>query len=82
MSKKLIAGNWKMNGSLAANEALVQAMLAGIGQPSADVALCAPAPYLSQLQALLQGGPIAWGSQDVSDHEQGAYTGEISVAML
>lgn len=82
MNKKLIAGNWKMNGSLAANEALVQSMLAGIGQPSADVALCAPAPYLAQLQALLQGSPIAWGSQDVSAHEQGAYTGEISVAML
>ena len=82
MSKKLIAGNWKMNGSLAANEALVQAMLAGIGQPPAEVALCAPAPYLAHLQALLQGSPIAWGSQDVSAHEQGAYTGEISVAML
>lgn len=82
MSKKLIAGNWKMNGSLAANEALVQAMLAGIGQPPAEVALCAPAPYLAQLQALLQGSPIAWGSQDVSAYEQGAYTGEISVAML
>ena len=82
MSKKLIAGNWKMNGSLAANEALIQAMVAGIGQPVADVALCAPAPYLAQLQHLLQGSPIAWGSQDVSAHEQGAYTGEISVAML
>ena len=74
--KKLIAGNWKMNGSLAANEALVQAMLAGIGSPKADVALCAPAPYLSQLQSLLNGSPIAWGSQDVSAHEQGAFTGE------
>ena len=82
MSKKLIAGNWKMNGGLAANEALVQAMLTGIGQPAADVALCAPAPYLAQLQSLLQGGPIAWGSQDVSAHEQGAYTGEVSVSML
>ena len=82
MSKKLIAGNWKMNGSLSANEALIQAMLAGIGHPSADVALCAPAPYLAQLQGLLQGSPIAWGSQDVSAHEQGAYTGEVSVAML
>ncbi|WP_066254787.1 triose-phosphate isomerase [Hydrogenophaga flava] len=82
MSKKLIAGNWKMNGSLAANEALVRAMLAGIGQPLAEVALCAPAPYLAQLQALLLGSPIAWGSQDVSAHEQGAYTGEISVSML
>jgi triosephosphate isomerase len=80
--KKLIAGNWKMNGGLAANEALVQAMLAGIGSPKADVALCAPAPYLAQLQSLLKGSPIAWGSQDVSAHEQGAYTGEVSAAML
>ena len=82
MSRKLIAGNWKMNGGLAANEALVQAMLAGIGQPAADVALCAPAPYMAQLQSLLQGSPIAWGAQDVSAHEQGAYTGEVSVSML
>ena len=82
--KKLIAGNWKMNGSLAANEALVKAMLDGLrgAEPAADMALCAPAPYLAQMQALLQGGPIAWGSQDVSAHEQGAYTGEVSVTML
>lgn len=80
--KKLIAGNWKMNGGLAANDALVRAMLAGIGQPGAQVALCAPAPYLAQLQALLSGSPVAWGSQDVSAHEQGAYTGEVSAAML
>ena len=80
--KKLIAGNWKMNGGLAANEALVQAMLAGIGSPKADVALCAPAPYLAQLQSLLKDSPIAWGGQDVSAHEQGAYTGEVSAAML
>lgn len=82
MSKKLIAGNWKMNGSLAANQTLVEAMLAGIGQPAADVALCAPAPYLAQLQGLLHGSPISWGAQDVSAHEQGAYTGEVSVGML
>ncbi|MCW5653542.1 triose-phosphate isomerase [Hydrogenophaga sp.] len=82
--KKLIAGNWKMNGSLAGNEALVKAMLEGLGAtaPAADVALCASAPYLPQLQALLQGSPIAWGAQDVSSHEQGAYTGEVSAAML
>ncbi len=80
--KKLIAGNWKMNGGLAANEALLKAMLAGIGQPAAQVALCAPAPYLAQLQGLLDGSPVAWGSQDVSAHEQGAYTGEVSGAML
>ena len=82
--KKLIAGNWKMNGGLAANEALVKAMLDGLqgAEPAADMALCAPAPYLAQMRALLQGSPIAWGSQDVSAHEQGAYTGEVSVAML
>ena len=73
-----------MNGSLAANEALVRAMLDGLNgtAPAADMALCAPAPYLAQLQALLQGSPIAWGGQDVSAHEQGAYTGEVSAAML
>ena len=80
--KKLIAGNWKMNGGLAANEALVSALLSGIGQPSAEVALCAPSPYLAQLQTLLAGSPVVWGAQDVSAHEQGAYTGEVSAAML
>lgn len=82
MTRKLIAGNWKMNGGLAANEALIKAMLADIGSPACDVALCAPAPYLAQLQSLLQSSPVAWGAQDVSAHEQGAYTGEVSVAML
>ncbi|MFN7123299.1 MAG: triose-phosphate isomerase [Hydrogenophaga sp.] len=82
--KPLIAGNWKMNGSLAANAALVQAMLDGLGgqAPAADMALCVPAPYLAQLQSLLTGSPISWGAQDVSSHEQGAYTGEVSATML
>lgn len=82
--KKLIAGNWKMNGSLAANEALVNAMLGGLGsdEPSADLALCVPAPYLAQLQHLLEGASVALGAQDVSEHEQGAYTGEVSATML
>jgi triosephosphate isomerase len=82
--RKLIAGNWKMNASLAANEALVKAMLDGLGTatPAADMALCVSAPYLAQMQGLLKGSPIAWGAQDVSAHEQGAYTGEVSAAML
>ncbi len=80
--KKLIAGNWKMNGGLAANEALLRALLAQIGAPAAEVAVCAPAPYLAQMQSLLHGSAIAWGAQDVSAHEQGAYTGEVSVTML
>lgn len=80
--KKLIAGNWKMNGSLAANEALVKALLAGLGTPSCAVAVCVPTPYLAQVQALCGSSAIQVGSQDISAQEQGAYTGEVSAAML
>jgi triosephosphate isomerase len=80
--KKLIAGNWKMNGSLAANELLVKALLQGVGTPACEVAVCVPAPYLAQVQALLAGSPIALGAQDLSAHPQGAFTGEQSAAML
>lgn len=86
MKQKLIAGNWKMNGSLAANEALVHGVQQGLahalGAKSAQVAVCVPAAYLSQVQQLVKGSGIALGSQDVSAHEQGAYTGEVSAAML
>jgi len=82
MKKMLIAGNWKMNGSLAANEALLKALLAGVGQPSCQVAVCVPAVYLAQCQALLADSVIELGAQDVSSHESGAYTGEIAPAML
>ena len=82
--KKLIVGNWKMNGSLASNEALLQGFQQGLEaqDQSVLVAVCASAPYLPQLQQLLGKGPIAWGAQDVSAHESGAYTGEVSAAML
>ncbi len=81
--KKLIAGNWKMNASLAGNEALVQGLLAGVGTPACDVAVCVPSPYLAQLQTLLAGQQaIALGAQNVSAHESGAYTGDVSAAML
>jgi len=79
---KLIAGNWKMNGSLAANEALVRAVLTGLGNASCRVAVCVPAPYLAQVQALAAGSPLALGAQDVSEQERGAFTGEVSAAML
>jgi triosephosphate isomerase len=86
MKQKLIAGNWKMNGSLAANEALVHGVQHGLAQAlgtkHAQVAVCVPAAYLSQVQQLVKGSGIDLGSQDVSAHEQGAYTGEISAVML
>ena len=86
MKQKLIAGNWKMNGSLAANEALLGEIQHGLAQAfngrKAQVAVCVPAAYLSQVQQITQGSGIELGSQDVSAQEQGAYTGEISCAML
>ena len=81
--KKFIVGNWKMNGSLAANDALMQGILAGVGQPACDVAVCVPSVYLSQLQGLLASQQaIALGSQNVSQHENGPYTGDVSAEML
>ena len=80
--KKLIAGNWKMNGSLAANQLLLSALGKGLsGKPACDVAVCVPAAYLAQAQ-LLKVASIDVGSQDVSAQASGAYTGEISAAML
>ena len=82
MKSKLIAGNWKMNGSLAANQALVQALVAGFSQARCGMALCVPAPYLSQVQSLIVGSSIELGAQDVSEHGSGAFTGEVSAVML
>ncbi len=82
MRRKLIAGNWKMNGSLAGNATLLDGIRAGAANLNADLAVCVPAPYLAQVQAVLAGSAIGWGAQDVSVHESGAYTGEVSVAML
>ncbi|HEX7385797.1 MAG TPA: triose-phosphate isomerase [Castellaniella sp.] len=80
---RLVMGNWKMNGSLLANAALLQALVAGASRArGAQLAVCAPFPYLPQLQELLAGSLISWGAQDVSVHEQGAYTGEVSGSML
>ena len=83
MNKKLIAGNWKMNGSLADNEALVRALVAGLATAGGcDAAVAVPAPYLAQVQALVQGSALALAAQDVSQHASGAFTGEVSAAML
>ncbi len=82
-SRKLVAGNWKMNGSLAVNRELIAALLPGLdGVAGADVAVCAPFVYLSQLQPLLAATRVALGAQTVSEYGSGAYTGEVSGVML
>jgi triosephosphate isomerase len=82
MRPKLVVGNWKMNGSLAGNAALLSDIAAGLGGENATCAVCVPAPYLQQCRQLLEGGKIGWGAQDVSAHQSGAYTGEVSAPML
>lgn len=79
---KFVAGNWKMHGSLSANLSLLSAVKAGVAGLKAQVAVCVPYPYLAQAQSVLAGSNVAWGAQDVSEHVQGAYTGEVSGPML
>ncbi len=81
MHRPLVVGNWKMHGSRPANAELLAALLAA--RPfAADVAVCVPYVYLHETAAALAGSELRWGAQDVSEHAQGAYTGEISAAML
>ncbi len=82
MASQLIVGNWKMNGSLSANQALLDEIKAGLGAVRCRAGVCVPHPYLAQVQLLLAGSPIALGAQDVSTHAGGAYTGEVSASML
>ena len=83
MRGRLVAGNWKCNGDLASNQQLLNrlrtdaATFAGV-----TCAVCVPFPYLQQTQQLLTGTTVTWGAQDVSRHAAGAFTGEVSAAML
>lgn len=81
MNPKLVVGNWKMNGRLRANRSLVEALLPKLPR-AVDVALCVPFPYLAQVGELARGSALAWGAQDVSEFADGAYTGQVSAAML
>ena len=83
MRRKLVVGNWKMHGSLARNGQLMTSMIAGLRDvANADFAVCVPSPYLFQAQSVLQGTNIAWGGQNVSPFQEGAYTGAVSARML
>ena len=81
MPRRLVVGNWKMNGQQLANAELLRAVAKG-GQGVGEVVVCVPFPYLQQARELLQGSRVAWGAQDVSAHRLGAFTGEVSAAML
>ena len=79
--RSLVVGNWKMNGSAAANDALLAA-LKSARYGEVEVSVCVPAPYLRDVSNALHGSSVRWGAQDCSRHEAGAFTGEISARML
>jgi triosephosphate isomerase len=81
MRNTLVAGNWKMNGGLAANARLLEQLVAA-GCTPRPIAVCVPFPYLAQARAALAGSAVAWGAQDASEHEKGAYTGDVAAPML
>jgi triosephosphate isomerase (TIM) len=83
MRKPLVAGNWKMNGSLESIRTLLAGIKSGISDvQNAEVAVCPPYVYLAETEKLLQGSGIGWGGQDLSTESSGAFTGEVAVSML
>jgi triosephosphate isomerase len=83
MREKIVVGNWKMHGNLVSNKTLLDAIVSQLaGLKGAGCAVCVPSPYLFQTQFSLQNTGISWGAQNVSQHEKGAFTGEVAPAML
>ncbi len=83
MRGRLVAGNWKSNGNLAANQRLLDHVRAAApGLRGVECAVCVPYPYLFQTQQLLAGAAVTWGGQDVSQYGAGAFTGAVTAAML
>jgi triosephosphate isomerase len=83
MRTPLVAGNWKMHGNRASNRVLLDAVLAGIaGLSGVECAVCVPFPYLGEVAEHLANTRLAWGAQNLSEHAQGAFTGEVSAPML
>ena len=80
--RRLVAGNWKMHGSRAANAALLEALRAAPAPAGVEIAICAPMPYLAACIDALAGNAIRVGAQDCSAHAEGAFTGETAATML
>ncbi|MBT3204318.1 MAG: triose-phosphate isomerase [Gammaproteobacteria bacterium] len=83
MRRTLIAGNWKMNGSLSSIEELISGIKDGLAEvTNADMAVCPPAIYISKVNDLIGDSGIGLGSQNICDQESGAFTGELAPSML
>ena len=83
MRRNLVVGNWKMHGNMQSNQLLLNRLTIGLsGFKNADYVVCVPSPYLFQARLLLENTNIAWGGQNVNQHEQGAFTGAVAANML
>ena len=84
MRTKIVAGNWKMNTVVSEGKELVDGILSKLSTVPSDVQLIVAPPFthLSEVAAKLADSPVALAAQNCADHEKGAYTGEVSVAML
>ncbi len=83
MRRKLVVGNWKMHGNLESNHALLSGIITGLQAcENADYVVCVPNPYLFQAREMLSNTNIAWGGQNVNQHEEGAFTGAVAPHML
>lgn len=82
MRRPFVAGNWKMNGSKASIRELLDSLKQGIDGVTAEVAVCPSSIYLADVAEQLNGSPISWGAQNLSHETSGAFTGEISPAMV
>lgn len=83
MRRKLVVGNWKMHGDIKSNQVLLDSVIVGLSEfKNADYVVCVPNPYLFQARELLKNTNIAWGGQNVNQHEHGAFTGAVAPHML
>ena len=82
MRKTIVAGNWKMNASKDSVDNLIKDLLSGMDGITSEVLVCAPFPYLAQVELLIQGSKVMLGAQNLNTNASGAYTGEVSADMI
>ena len=82
MRKTIVAGNWKMNASRESVDNLIKELLSGMEVVESEVVVCAPFPYLEQIERLIKGSKISLGAQNLNANPSGAYTGEVSASMI
>ena len=82
MRRPLVLGNWKMNGTRSSAESLAKGIIAGLDADVADIAICVPYVFLNEIGQIVKNSRLGLGAQNVADKPSGAYTGEVSAAML